>query len=82
MYINMHYLQNVHNQNTYKAVYFSPSPHVTASELLIGFRLNLILMLNHWKPKLEGKRPLGRPRCMWEDNIGMDLREMGWGGIG
>jgi hypothetical protein len=26
--------------------------------------------------KPEGKRPLGRPRCMWVDNIKMDLREM------
>jgi hypothetical protein len=25
----------------------------------------------------EGKRPLGRPRRRWEDNIKMDLREMG-----
>ena len=25
--------------------------------------------------KPEGKRPLGRPRCRWEDNIKMDLRE-------
>jgi hypothetical protein len=24
--------------------------------------------------KPEGKRPLGRPRCMWVDNIKMDLR--------
>jgi hypothetical protein len=31
--------------------------------------------------KLEGKRPLGRPRCRWEDNIRMDLREIGWGGM-
>jgi hypothetical protein len=23
--------------------------------------------------KPEGKRPLGRPRCRWEDNIKMDL---------
>jgi hypothetical protein len=27
--------------------------------------------------KPEGKRPLGRPRCRWEDNIRMDLREIG-----
>ena len=27
--------------------------------------------------KLEGKRPLGRPRRRWEDNIKMDLREVG-----
>jgi hypothetical protein len=25
----------------------------------------------------EGKRPLERPRCRWEDNIKMDLREIG-----
>jgi hypothetical protein len=25
----------------------------------------------------EGKRPLGRPRCRWVDNIKMDLREIG-----
>jgi hypothetical protein len=31
--------------------------------------------------KPEGKGPLGRPRHMWEDNIKMDLREMGWGGM-
>jgi hypothetical protein len=28
--------------------------------------------------KPEGKRPLGRPRCRWVDNIKMDLREIGW----
>jgi hypothetical protein len=27
----------------------------------------------------EGKRPLGRHRCMWEDNIKMVFREIGWG---
>jgi hypothetical protein len=31
--------------------------------------------------KPEGKRPLGRPRRRWDDNIKMDLREMGWGGV-
>ena len=29
--------------------------------------------------KLEGKRPLGRPRRRWEDNIKMDLQEVGGG---
>ena len=29
--------------------------------------------------KLEGKRPLGRPRRRWEDNINMDLQEVGCG---
>jgi hypothetical protein len=27
------------------------------------------------------RKPLGRPRRRWEDNIKMDLREIGWGGI-
>jgi hypothetical protein len=29
----------------------------------------------------EGKRPLGRPRCRWVDNIRMDLGEVGWGDV-
>ena len=29
--------------------------------------------------KPEGKRPLGRPRRRWVDNIGMDLQEVGCG---
>ena len=29
--------------------------------------------------KPEGKRPLGRPRCIWEDNIKRDLQEVGRG---
>jgi hypothetical protein len=28
----------------------------------------------------EGKRPLGRPRCKWEDSIKMNLREIGING--
>jgi hypothetical protein len=28
--------------------------------------------------KPVGKRPLGRPRCRWMDNIKMDLRKRGW----
>jgi len=27
--------------------------------------------------KPEGKRPLGRPRCRWENNIKMNLQEVG-----
>jgi hypothetical protein len=32
--------------------------------------------------KPEGERPLGRPRHRLEDNTKMDLREIGWGGMG
>jgi hypothetical protein len=31
--------------------------------------------------KPEGKRPLGRPRRRWVDNIKMDLGEVGWDGV-
>ena len=31
--------------------------------------------------KPEGMRPLGRPRHRWEDNINMDLKEVGCGGM-
>jgi hypothetical protein len=30
----------------------------------------------------EGKRPLGRPRRKWMDNIKTDFREIGWDGMG
>jgi hypothetical protein len=31
--------------------------------------------------KPEGKRPLGRPRRRWVDNITIDLGEVGWGHV-
>jgi hypothetical protein len=31
--------------------------------------------------KPEGKRPLGRPRRRWVDNIRIDLGEVGWGDV-
>jgi hypothetical protein len=31
--------------------------------------------------KPEGKQLLERPRCRWEDNIKLDLQEVGYGGI-
>jgi hypothetical protein len=34
-----------------------------------------------WVRNPEGKRPLGRPRRRWVDNIKMDLREIGWNGM-
>jgi hypothetical protein len=33
------------------------------------------------REKPDGKRPLGRSRCRWEDNIKMDLQEVGCGGM-
>jgi hypothetical protein len=31
--------------------------------------------------KPEGKRPFGRHKHRWEDNIRMDLRQIGWEGV-
>jgi hypothetical protein len=38
-----------------------------------------IYMVSVGKP--EGKRPLGRPRRRWEDNIKMYLQNVGWGSM-
>jgi hypothetical protein len=29
----------------------------------------------------EGKRPLGRPRCRWYENMEMNVRQRGWEGV-
>jgi hypothetical protein len=47
--------------------------HSTSNEVCI---LTIILV-----GKPEGKRPLGRNRRRWEDNIRMDLREIRWEGV-
>jgi len=31
--------------------------------------------------KTEGKRPVGRTRCRWEDNLKLDLQDVGCGGM-
>ena len=31
--------------------------------------------------ELEGKKPLGRPRCRWEENIKMHIQEVGFWGM-
>jgi hypothetical protein len=38
--------------------------------------------IGYWWGKPERKRPLGRTRRMWVDNIKMDLGEIGWVGMG
>jgi hypothetical protein len=37
--------------------------------------------IEYWWGIPEGKRPLGRPRRRWVDNIKMDLKEIGWDGM-
>ena len=35
-----------------------------------------------WWGRPEGKRPFGRPRRRWKDNIKVDVKDMEWGGMG
>jgi len=44
----------------------------------VGERISVYKVLVR---KREGERPLGRPRCRWEDNIKMDFQELGCGGM-
>jgi hypothetical protein len=44
-----------------------------------GYRTNMENRTLVGKP--EGKRPLGRPRHSLVDNIKIDLRDIGWGGM-
>jgi hypothetical protein len=38
-------------------------------------------IVGYWWRKPEAKRPLGRPRRKWVDNIKLNLREIGWDGV-
>jgi len=54
---------------------------------LIDFELEVLFLTHkianyvYFNHLTEGKRPLGRPRRRWEDNIKMDLQEVGRGGM-
>jgi hypothetical protein len=47
------------------SIYYTSGDCISVHRVLVG--------------KPEGKRPLGRPRRRWEDNIKMDLQEVGRG---
>jgi hypothetical protein len=44
-------------------------------------RIPTVHLPNMFLVQPDGRRPLERPRRRWEDNIKMDLREFGWGGM-
>jgi hypothetical protein len=37
------------------------------------------MLIGFWVGRPEGKRPLGRPKRKWEDNIKIDLQGVRWG---
>jgi hypothetical protein len=75
--------KRLHNKELY-ALYSSPNIRVIKSRRLrwAGHvaRMERRGAYRDLVEKPEGRRPLGRPRRRWEDNIKMDLREVGWRG--
>jgi hypothetical protein len=79
-------LGKLHNEEL-RNLYYSPS----IIRMIKSRRMRLAGHVAHMEKKrnscrslvgeTEGKRPLGSPRRRWEDNIKMDLREIGWGDV-
>jgi hypothetical protein len=71
-------------ESVLQVILFSHLLTVFQSELLSVTFTNLYFGSTEYKTligKPEVERPLERPRCRWEDNIKLDLREAGfWGG--
>jgi hypothetical protein len=76
--------RKLNNEELHK-LYFSPSIiRMIKSRMMgwtqhvarMGAKMNVYMIL---VGKPQGKRPLGRPRPRWVDNIKIDLREVGWG---
>jgi hypothetical protein len=78
--------RRLHNKELY-ALYSSPNmiPVIKSRRLRwAGYVARMGEMRGAYRAlvgKPEGRRPLERPRRRWEDNIKMDLRDFGWGGI-
>jgi hypothetical protein len=79
LFINATINEELHN------LYFSPNRMIKSRRMRwaghvarMGETRNAYRILVE---KHEGKRPLGRPKRRWVDNIKMDLREIGWDGM-
>ena len=67
--------RTLHNEEI-NDLYFSPNTMRVMKSRRMGWEGHLALYrVLVWKP--EEKRPLGRPRHGWEDNIKVDLQEVG-----
>jgi hypothetical protein len=71
--------RNLHNEEL-RNVYSSPS--IITRRMINSMRMRWARNANRLlEGKPEGRRPLGKPRPRWLDNIKMDLAEIGWSGM-
>jgi hypothetical protein len=70
--------RKLHNEELHD-LYFSPSIIRIIKSRRMRWAGHVARMGKREMP--EGKRPIGRPRRRWVDNIKMDLLEIGWGGV-
>jgi hypothetical protein len=79
-------MEKLHNEEL-RDLYFSPSIIRIIKSRRMRWAVNVARMREKRNAyrllvrKPEGKRPLGRPRRRWVDNIRMDLGELGWGDV-
>jgi hypothetical protein len=68
VYVHSYSFRN-HKKHKEAIKHFQPAAHKmrNAYSILLG--------------KPEGRRPLGKPRRRWVDNIKIDLRDIGWDGV-
>jgi hypothetical protein len=75
-------LEKLHHEELHNFYLFPSVIRITKSKaghvVRIGEKRNAYRIL---VGNPEGKRPLGRPRHRWVDNIKIDLREIGWAGM-
>jgi hypothetical protein len=85
-YFNNIFNRKLHNKELH-GLYSSPSTVRVIKARRIRWAGNVARMgevrgaYNILVGRPEGRRPLGRPRRRWEDNIKMDLREIGFGDV-
>jgi hypothetical protein len=75
--------RKLHNEELHK-FYSSPIIIRMIKSMMAGHVARMGAKRNTYRilvGKPEGKRPLGRPRRRWMDNIKIDLREIGWNGM-
>jgi hypothetical protein len=78
--------RKLHNEELHNLCYVPSTIRMIKSRMMkwVGHAAQMGEKRNAYRilvGKPEGKRPLGRPRCRLVDNIKIDLRGIGWGGM-